>query len=67
MIPYIGALVGTTVLAGDSWTLRADVADTVALRRRKGTMGAIELLASTSLSGALMPLSCGRTWRGTST
>ncbi len=29
---------------GDPWTLRADVADTIALRRRKGTLGAIELL-----------------------
>lgn len=45
VIPYIGALLGTSVLAGDTWTLRADVADTIALRRRKGTIGAIELLA----------------------
>jgi hypothetical protein len=45
VIPYIGALLGTTVLSGDDWTLRADVADTIALRRRKGTLGAIELLA----------------------
>jgi hypothetical protein len=45
VIPYIGALLGTTVLSGDPWTLRADVADTIALRRRKGTIGAIELLA----------------------
>lgn len=45
VIPYIGALLGTSVLAGDPWTLRADVADTIALRRRKGTVGAIELLA----------------------
>jgi hypothetical protein len=45
VIPYIGTLLGTTVLAGDPWTLRADVADTIALRRRKGTLGAIELLA----------------------
>lgn len=45
VIPYIGSLLGTTVLAGDPWTLRADVADTIALRRRKGTIGAIELLA----------------------
>jgi hypothetical protein len=43
--PYIGDLLGTTHLAGDEWTLRADVADTIALRRRKGTLGAIELLA----------------------
>ena len=45
VIPYIGDLLGTSHLAGDPWTLRADVADTVALRRRKGTLGAIELLA----------------------
>ncbi|HEX8180759.1 MAG TPA: hypothetical protein VF525_14515, partial [Pyrinomonadaceae bacterium] len=43
-IPYIGDLLGTSHLAGDAWTLRADVADTIALRRRKGTLGAIELL-----------------------
>jgi len=45
VIPYIGALLGTSVLSGDTWTLRAGVADTIALRRRKGTIGAIELLA----------------------
>jgi hypothetical protein len=44
VVPYIGDLLGTTHLAGDPWTIRADVADTVALRRRKGTLGAIELL-----------------------
>jgi hypothetical protein len=44
VIPYIGDLVGTSHLAGDPHTLRADVADTVALRRRKGTLAAIELL-----------------------
>jgi hypothetical protein len=44
-IPYIGDLLGTSHLSGDAWTLRADVADTIALRRRKGTLGAIELLA----------------------
>lgn len=44
VIPYIGDLVGTSHLAGNPWTLRADVADTIALRRRKGTLGAIELL-----------------------
>lgn len=43
-IPYIGDLLGTTALKGETWTLRADVADTIALRRRKGTLGAIELL-----------------------
>jgi hypothetical protein len=45
VIPYIGDLLGTSHLKGESWTLRADVADTIALRRRKGTIGAIELLA----------------------
>jgi hypothetical protein len=45
VIPYIGSLLGVSTLAGDAWTLRADVADTIALRRRKGTLGAIELLA----------------------
>jgi hypothetical protein len=44
VVPYIGDLLGTSHLAGDPWTIRADVADTVALRRRKGTLGAIELL-----------------------
>lgn len=45
VIPYIGDLLGTSHISGDAWTLRADVADTIALRRRKGTLGAIELLA----------------------
>jgi hypothetical protein len=45
VIPYIGDLLGTSHLKGDPATLRADVADTIALRRRKGTQGAIELLA----------------------
>jgi hypothetical protein len=44
VIPYIGDLLGTTHLSGEPRTLRADVADTIALRRRKGTLGAIELL-----------------------
>ena len=44
VIPYIGDLLGTSHLAGDPWTLRADVADTVALRRRKGTLAGIEQL-----------------------
>lgn len=44
VIPYIGDLLGTSHLKGDPWTLRADAADTIALRRRKGTLGAIELL-----------------------
>lgn len=57
---YIGDLSGNTALhgsvrglpeipewmqrIGDPWTLRADVADVIALRRRKGTMVAIERL-----------------------
>lgn len=44
VIPYIGDLLGTSHLSGDPWTLRADVADTITLRRRKGTLGSIELL-----------------------
>ncbi|MCP4401358.1 MAG: hypothetical protein GY801_29170 [bacterium] len=44
VIPYIGDLLGTSHLKGEPWTLRADVADTIALRRRKGTLGAMELL-----------------------
>jgi hypothetical protein len=45
VVPYIADLLGTSHLSGDPWTLRADVADTIALRRRKGTLGAIERLA----------------------
>jgi hypothetical protein len=45
VIPYIGDLLGDSVLAGETWTLRADVADTIELRRMKGTIHAIELLA----------------------
>ena len=44
VIPYIADLLGTTHLKGEAWTLRADVADTIALRRRKGTLGAIKQL-----------------------
>ncbi|MBU1564816.1 MAG: phage tail protein [Proteobacteria bacterium] len=44
VIPYIGDLMGVSRLSGDDWTLRADVADTIALRRRKGTLSAIERL-----------------------
>ncbi|WP_017296926.1 phage tail protein [Nodosilinea nodulosa] len=44
VIPYIGDLLGVSPLKGEARTLRADVADTVALRRRKGTLGAIERL-----------------------
>ncbi len=44
VIPYIGDLLDTSHLKGEAWTLRADVADTIALRRRKGTLGAIAQL-----------------------
>jgi hypothetical protein len=44
VIPYIGDLLGNSHLAGDPWTLRADVADTILLRRRKGTRAAMERL-----------------------
>ena len=50
VIPYLADLLGTTHLAGDPWTLRADVARTVHHRRRKGTLGAIESLTY-ALSG----------------
>jgi hypothetical protein len=45
VVPYLADLLGTSHLKGLPWTIRADVADTIALRRRKGTLGAIELLA----------------------
>ena len=45
VIPYLADLLGTSHLKGDPHTLRADVADTIALRRSKGTLGAIERLA----------------------
>lgn len=44
VIPYIGDLLGVSRLSGEDWTLRADVADAVGLRRRKGTLSAIERL-----------------------
>jgi hypothetical protein len=44
VVPYLGDLLGTSHLTGDPWTLRADVAGTIALRRRKGTLAAIERL-----------------------
>jgi len=46
VVPYIGDLLGVSHLEGDPRTLRADIADTIALRRRKGTLGAIERLAA---------------------
>ncbi len=45
VVPYIADLLGSSHLKGEPRTLRADVADTIALRRRKGTLGAIERLA----------------------
>ena len=45
VVPYLGDLLGTSHLAGPPHTLRADVADTILLRRRKGTRAAIERLA----------------------
>lgn len=44
VVPYLADLLGTSHLQGDPWTIRADVADTIMLRRRKGTIGAIERL-----------------------
>lgn len=44
VVPYIGDLLGTSHLKGDAWTTRVDVADTIALRRRKGTIAGIERL-----------------------
>ena len=44
VIPYIGDLLGVSHLRGDPATLRADVADTIALRRRKGTLAGMERL-----------------------
>jgi hypothetical protein len=44
VIPYIGDLLGVSHLKGDPRTLRADVADTIALRRRKGTLAGMERL-----------------------
>ncbi len=42
VLPYIADLLGTSHLAGDPWTVRADLARTVFHRRRKGTLGAVE-------------------------
>ncbi len=47
LIPYMADELGVSHLAGDPWTLRADVARTVFHRRRKGTLGAIESLSHT--------------------
>jgi hypothetical protein len=56
VIPYIGDLLGTSHLAGDPHTLRADVADTIFLRRAKGTLGAIERLANDLTGWAAHPV-----------
>lgn len=44
VIPYIGQLLGVSILEGDPAQLRADVAEAIALRRRKGTLAGIERL-----------------------
>lgn len=44
VIPYIGDLLGVSHLKGDPATLRADVAEAIALRRRKGTLAGMERL-----------------------
>jgi hypothetical protein len=46
VVPYIGDLLGVSPLSGDPQTLRADVADTIALRRRKGTLASIDRLVA---------------------
>ncbi len=46
VIPYLADLVGSSHLSGQAATLRRDVADTIKLRRRKGTLSAIEELTS---------------------
>jgi len=46
VIPYLADLLGTTHLQGEARTLRADVADTIALRRRKGTLSVLERLTA---------------------
>lgn len=43
-IPYLADLLGSSHLNGDPSTLRRDVAGTIAWRRRKGTLGAIEAI-----------------------
>lgn len=44
VVPYIGDLLGVSHLKGDPASLRADVAETIALRRRKGTLAGMERL-----------------------
>ena len=67
VVPYLADLLGTSHLKGDPWTVRADVADTIALRRRKGTLSAIELLTFDLTKWAAHASSCARTSAGTST
>jgi hypothetical protein len=45
VIHYIGDLLGVSHIKGDARTLRADAADAIALRRRKGTPAGLEQLA----------------------
>jgi len=47
VVPYIGDLLGVSHLQGKPNTLRADVAEAIALRRRKGTLAGMEKLAFT--------------------
>lgn len=56
VVPYLADLLGTSHLAGEPRTIRADVADTIALRRRKGTLGAIERLAANLTGWAARPV-----------
>ncbi len=53
VVPYIGDLVGArgvSSLAGAGFTSRAEVADTIRLRRRKGTASMLEQLARDATS-----------------
>src|SRR3712207_7191398 len=54
IFPYIGELVSATPMhdAGGLVDLRAWVADTVALRRRKGTLAAVEAVARAEIGRA---------------
>ena len=46
VLPYIADLIGLTLIADDAANNRRDVARTIAYRRRKGTPGQLEKLAS---------------------
>lgn len=67
VIPYLGDLLGVSPIAGDPWTLRADVADTIALRRRKGTLAGIERLVFDLTRWGRIAGSCARASPGVST